>query len=62
MVILGAAVWSLCYALEIMASGLTGELFWERFEFLGMVTIPLAWFTFTAQYSGIPGWMKRMLR
>ncbi len=60
-VILGATVWSLCYAFEIIASSLTYKLFWERFEFFGMVSIPLAWFIFVAQYSGYPQWMKRIL-
>lgn len=60
--ILGASLWSLGYAFEIVASSLTFKLFWERFEFFGIVTIPLAWFTFVAQYLGYPEWMKRILR
>ncbi len=50
--ILGASLWSLGYAFEIVASSLTFKLFWERFEFFGIVIIPLAWFTFVAQYLG----------
>ena len=60
--IVGASVWSLGYAFEILASNLAYKLFWERVEFFGIVTIPLAWFTFVAQYLGYPGWMKRILR
>jgi PAS domain S-box-containing protein len=60
--ILGASLWSLGYAFEIVASSLTFKLFWERFEFFGIVTIPLAWFTFVAQYLGNPEWMKRILK
>jgi PAS domain S-box-containing protein len=60
--ILGASAWSLGYAFEIMASTLAYKLFWERFEFLGIVTIPIAWFTFVAQYVNNTGWMKRILR
>jgi PAS domain S-box-containing protein len=60
--ILGASIWSLGYAFEIMASTLTFKLLWERFEFFGIVAIPLAWFSFVAQYVSNPGWMKRLLR
>jgi PAS domain S-box-containing protein len=60
--ILGASLWSLGYAFEIVASSLTFKLFWERFEFFGIVTIPLAWFTFVAQYLGYPDWMRRILK
>jgi PAS domain S-box-containing protein len=61
LLILGASVWSLAYAFELLASSLTLKLFWERFEFFGIVVIPLAWFTFVAQYLGYPHWMKRIL-
>ena len=60
--IIGASLWSLGYAFEIIAYSLTFKLFWERFEFFGIVTIPLAWFTFVAQYLGNPEWMKRILK
>jgi PAS domain S-box-containing protein len=60
--ILGASVWSLGYAFEILASNLSYKLLWERIEFFGIVTIPLAWFTFVAQYLGYPGWMRRILK
>ncbi len=60
--ILGASIWSLGYAFEILASSMTYKLIWERFEFFGIVTIPLAWFTFVAQYLGYPDWMKRILK
>ncbi len=61
LLILGASIWSLAYAFELLASSLTFKLFWERVEFFGIVVIPLAWFTFVAQYLGYPPWMKRIL-
>lgn len=60
--ILGASLWSLGYAFEILAFSLTFKLLWERFEFFGIVIIPVAWFTFVAQYLGYPGWMRRILQ
>jgi PAS domain S-box-containing protein len=61
LLILGASIWSLAYAFELLASSLAIKLFWERVEFFGIVVIPLAWFTFVAQYLGYPQWMKRTL-
>jgi PAS domain S-box-containing protein len=60
--ILGASLWSLGYAFELVTSSVTLKLFGERFEFFGIVIIPLAWFTFVAQYLGNPTWMKRILQ
>jgi PAS domain S-box-containing protein len=60
--ILGASVWSLGYAFEIVASSLAIKMFWERVEYIGIIVVPLAWFTFVAQYLGYPGWMKGVLR
>jgi PAS domain S-box-containing protein len=62
LLIMGASLWSLGYAFEILAYSLTYKLFWERIEFFGIVIIPLAWFTFVAQYLGNPGWMRRILQ
>jgi PAS domain S-box-containing protein len=59
--ILGASLWSLGYAFELLASSLTYKLFWEKIEFFGIVIIPLAWFVFVAQFLGYPKWMKRIL-
>ena len=60
--ILGASLWSLGYAFETLSSSLAIKLFWEKFEFLGIVIIPLAWFTFVAQFLGYPKWMGRILK
>jgi len=59
--LLGASVWSLGYAFEILADGLSYKLMWEKVEFFGIVIIPLAWFTFVTQYLGYPRWMKRLV-
>jgi len=61
-VILGAAVWALGYAFEILAATMTYKLFWEKVEWFGIVAIPLAWFTFVAQYLRYPAWMKQVLK
>jgi len=60
--ILGASLWSLGYAFEVIATNIGVKQFWEKFEYFGIVIIPLSWFTFVAQYLGNPTWMRRILR
>ena len=60
--IFGASLWSMGYAFETVVGDLRFKLFWERFEFFGIVIIPIAWFTFVSQSLGNPAWMRRVLR
>lgn len=60
--ILGSAVWALGSAFEILAASTTYKIFWEKVQYLGMVIIPLAWFTFVAQYLRYSGWMKQVFK
>jgi PAS domain S-box-containing protein len=60
--ILAASLWSIGYAFELIAKSPSNKLIWEKFEYLGIVTIPLAWFTFVSQYLGNPKWMKEILK
>jgi two-component system, cell cycle sensor histidine kinase and response regulator CckA len=48
-----AAVWALFYSLELTASTVDGKLLWARMEYLGIVTIPVAWFLFARSYTGM---------
>jgi PAS domain-containing protein len=48
---MGAALWSLGYALEIAGADLPTKLFWGKFQYLGIVTIPLAWLVFAFVYA-----------
>ena len=40
------AEWSLGYALELGAPDLAAKTFWAKIEYLGIVTLPLAWLAF----------------
>ena len=46
------AVWSLAYALEILAPSLSGKLLWVKIEFLGIVSVAVFLFSFCAAYTG----------
>lgn len=48
---IGAAIWSLGYALEIAGADLPTKLLWGKLQYLGIVTIPLAWLVFAFVYA-----------
>ena len=48
----GAGWWSFAYALELHSPTLSGTLLFGRLSYLGIVVVPLAWFTFALAYTG----------
>jgi two-component system cell cycle sensor histidine kinase/response regulator CckA len=49
---LGAAFWALLYAVELNTPTLAGKVFWAKAEYLGIVSLPVAWFLFARRYAG----------
>jgi PAS domain S-box-containing protein len=49
---LGAGWWSVCYALELASPSLAGALLFGRLAYLGIVVVPVTWFTFALAYTG----------
>ena len=49
---LGLAVgdWAIGYALEIAGADISTKVFWSKFEYIGITTIPLLWLIFTYNY------------
>ncbi len=56
---LAVAIWSLGYILEIISPELSQKIFWAKVEYLGIVTVPLAWLTFALAYTGREHWLTR---
>lgn len=56
---LAAAVWSFAYALEIAATPMPVALFWARVQYLGIMTLPVAWLAFALEYAGLQRWLTR---
>ena len=54
-----AAEWSFFGALEAMAVELNAKVLWAKFEYVGIVSVPLLWFIFALQYSQSPRWLMR---
>ena len=51
-VLAGAGVWCLAYALELSAPTLAGRQLWGALKYLGTTALPPAWFVFALQYTG----------
>jgi len=49
--VLGIAVWSLAYALEILSPDLATKVFWAKFQYIGIAIIPVGWLFFSFTYS-----------
>jgi len=47
----GVAIWAFGYALEIAGADLTTKLFWGKFQYFGIATIPVAWLFFAFTYT-----------
>jgi hypothetical protein len=52
LVLLGLAVWSLGYGVELGSAALPTVIFWDNIAFLGKLLMPPAWFVFALQYTG----------
>lgn len=49
-------IWSGAYSLEVASQSLEAKIFWAKIEYVGIVTVPVAWFVFAMQYTGRTGW------
>lgn len=54
-----AAVWAAGDALELAAVGLPAKLFWADFQYLAIVSMPVAWLVMALDYTGRRTWLTR---
>src|SRR5215216_5009584 len=57
-VLLGAVLWSVCYALELSAGDLAGRQAWGDLKYVGVVLLPPAYVAFVLQCSGHTRWPR----
>jgi PAS domain S-box-containing protein len=57
-VLLGAVVWSVCYALELTAGDLVGRELWGDLKYVGVCLLPPAYLAFVLQCSGHVRWPR----
>lgn len=55
--LLALFVWSTGYCLEVTGVELLTKLFWEKFQYFGIVTLPVALFVFSLEFSGRKSWI-----
>jgi PAS domain S-box-containing protein len=51
----GLCIWAGGYALELSSADLPMKIFWAKVEYIGIVTVPVAWLAFALQYTGREG-------
>ncbi len=54
---LGIAIWSLGYALEMLAVSLDAKVFLGRVQYFGIATVPVLWLVFVLRYAGLDRWL-----
>jgi len=57
--LVATAIWSLGYTLELGGRDLATKLFWAKFQYPGIVTVPVIWLIFVLQYTNRPKWLTR---
>jgi PAS domain S-box-containing protein len=57
-VLLGALVWSVCYALELSAGDLAGRGFWGDLKYVGICLLAPAYLAFVLQCTGRTRWPR----
>jgi PAS domain S-box-containing protein len=57
-VLLGAVLWSVCYALELSAGDLVGREYWGDLKYAGVCLLPAAYLAFVLQCSGHTRWPR----
>lgn len=50
--------WSSFYLLELVTPDLQTQLFWVRWEYLGIVIVPVAWLAFALEFTGRREWVR----
>jgi two-component system sensor histidine kinase/response regulator len=56
---LAAAQWSLTYAGELTAGSMAAKMLWVKAEYVGIVSVSVAWLAFAMQYTGQGRWLSR---
>ncbi len=51
-----AAIWAFADALQWASAAYPEQYFWLRFKYLGITTLPVAWFTFVTRFTGRAKW------
>ena len=53
------AIWSFGYAMLMLSPSLAGKHFWLKVENIGIVSAPVFWFLFAAEYTKLDRWLVK---
>jgi PAS domain S-box-containing protein len=56
---LAVFIWTVGYTLELVSADPAFRVLWAKVEYLGIVTIPVAWLAFALKYTGQERWVSR---
>ena len=59
---LALAVWTACYAVELLSPTLESKIFWAKMKYLGAAPGPVLWFIFSLYYTNHRHWLTRPLK
>jgi diguanylate cyclase (GGDEF)-like protein/PAS domain S-box-containing protein len=62
MVMLSLAIWTVCYALELLSVSLENKIFWAKMKYLGGAPGPVLWFIFSLYYTNHRNWLTRPVK
>ncbi|MBN1310903.1 MAG: PAS domain S-box protein [Anaerolineae bacterium] len=57
MLMVGGAIWSLAYTLELAAVDLNTKILFTKVAYIGIATSPVGFFLFVAEYTGRENWL-----
>ena len=61
LMMIATAVWTGAYAIEISSSAYNTKMFWSRISHIGVILVPVLWFSFANKYSKIKIFDKKYI-
>ena len=59
---LALAIWSICYALELVSVTLESKVFWAKMKYLGATPGPVLWFLFSLYHTNHRHWLTPLVK
>ena len=59
MLLIASAIWIIGAALEMGSVSLEAKIFWDRFQYVGILAVPSGWFIYILQLTGNRYWLTR---
>ncbi len=50
--------WEICYIFQLAGTDIPTKIFWDKLMLIGVVAMPVAWFTFALEYTRRKAWVN----